>query len=135
MNKRFWALLLAALLLTGCVGKKSAPSNTVVVSRITVDYLQEEQTVEKVFVTQYKMRQILNHFRTLGQKYSPIIDPDTLTGQAFRVRVFFSDGSERLYRTKSDRYIRTNDGPWQQTDPQKLQQLNFLLLSLPADIV
>lgn len=130
--KKWVVILLAAMLLTGCSGRKRPSAR--VVSQITVAYQEYGTRVVKNYTSQYKMRQVLDRFRLLGQKYAPIIDPDTLRSTVFEVRLSFSDGTTRLYHTRSDRYIRTNDGPWQQTDPVRLQRLNDLLMSLPPDI-
>lgn len=131
--KKWLCVVLAAILLTGCSTKKH-PSGSRVVSQITVSYQENGTNIVKIYTSQYKMRQILNHFRLLGQKYSPGIDPDTLITLVFEVQLAFSDGSQRTYQTRNDRYIRTDDGPWQQTDTGRLQKLNDLLLELPADI-
>ena len=131
MKKWLCAILVVAVLV-GCTPKSSAPA-TIVVSSIFVSYPDNGVQIRHRYTTQHKMRQILNHIRLLGQKYTPILDPDTLRSTVFEIRLSFSDGSQRIYHTRSDRYIRTNNGPWQQTDPQRLQALNELLLSLPED--
>lgn len=130
--KKWLCAVLAAAVLAGCAAKSPAPGSAVV-SQITVSYTDNGTQVSHHYTSQHKMRQILNHFRTLGQKYKPVIDPDTLRTTVFEVRLFFSNGAERIYHTRSDRYIRTDNGPWQQTDPQRLQALNELLLQLPPD--
>ena len=131
--KKWLCIILAAAVLVGCAPKSSAPA-TAVVSKISVSYTENGVSVRHRYTTQYKMRQILNHIRLLGQQYSPILDPDTLRSTVFEIQLSFSDGSRRVYHTRADRYIRTNGGPWQQTDPQRLLALNELLLTLPADM-
>lgn len=131
--KKWISVILTAVMLAGCAPEKM-PAGSGVVSQITVTYQENGTQIVKNYTSQHKMRQVLDRFRLLGQKYSPIIDPDTLRSTVFEVRLSFSDGSQRLYHTRSDRYIRTNDGPWQQTDPLRMQELNDLLLHLPSDI-
>ena len=131
--KKWLCVIAAAVLLAGC-GSKTHPSGSRVVSQITVSYQENGRKTVKNYTSQHKMRQILNGFRLLGQKYTPILAPDTLRSTVFEVRLSFSNGTQRLYHTRSDRYIRTDNGPWQQTDPMRIQQLNDLLLQLPADI-
>ena len=131
--KKWICVILTAVMLAGCAPEKK-PAGSGVVSQITVTYQENGTQIVKNYTSQHKMRQVLDRFRLLGQKYSPIIDPDTLRSTVFEVRLSFSDGSQRLYHTRSDRYIRTNDGPWQQTDPLRMQELNDLLLQLPSDI-
>ena len=131
--KKWLMVILAAVLLAGCAGRKK-PTGGAVVDQITVSYQENGAQITKNYTSQHKMRQVLDQFRLLGQKYTPHMDPDTLRTTVFEVRLMFSDGSQRLYHTRSDRYIRTDNGPWQQTDPVRLQKLNDLLLSLPPDI-
>lgn len=126
-------IILVVAVLAGCASKSPAPA-AAVVDRISVSYTENGVTVRHQYTSQYKMRQILNHIRLLGQQYTPTIDPDTLRSTVFEVQLIFSDGLRRIYHTRSDRYIRTNNGPWQQTDPARLLALNELLLTLPADM-
>lgn len=131
--KKWLYILLAAVLFVGCSEKKPVLPTTAVVSRITVTYQDGNSQIVKNYTSQHKMRQILNKFRLLGQQYNPLINPENLDTTLFQVRLSFSDGSQRLYHTRSDRYIRTDDGPWRQTDAQRLQALNELLRQLPPD--
>ena len=131
--KKWLTVILVAVLLTGCAGRKK-PTGSAVVDQITVSYQENGAQITKNYTSQHKMRLVLDQFRLLGQKYTPHMDPDTLRTTVFEVRLMFSNGSQRLYHTRSDRYIRTDNGPWQQTDPVRLQKLNDLLLSLPPDI-
>lgn len=130
--KKWLCAVLAAAVLAGCAAKSPAPGSAVV-SQITVSYTDNGAQILHHYTAQHKMRQILNHIRMLGQKYKPVIDPDTLRTTVFEVQLSFSNGSVRVYHTRSDRYIRTNNGPWEQTDPKRLQALNDLFLQLPPD--
>lgn len=132
MARRIWILALAAAILcAGCKAKASA--GWPVVSQITVTCERDGALTRQTYTSQAKMRQILNHLRNLGQKFSPFVDPDTLSARIFRIHVAFTDGSSRLYQTKSDRYVRFDNEPWQQADPERIEKLNHLLQSLPGD--
>lgn len=133
MGKRFWTIILAAVLLTGCSAKKPDPGPPVVY-KITVTCRHEETVTERIYTSQPKMRQILNHLRSLGQQFTPPIDPEALSARTFHIDISFTNGSSRLYQTKADRYIRTDQAPWKQADPKQLERLNLLLLTLPPDI-
>lgn len=131
--KKWLYILLAAVIFSGCSVKTTFLPETAVVNQITVTYQDGNSQIVKNYTSQHKMRQILNKFRLLGQQYKPLINPENLDTTLFQVRLSFSDGSQRLYHTRSDRYIRTDDGPWRQTDAQRLQALNELLRQLPPD--
>lgn len=134
MRRNVLAIILsAALLLGGCHARSPARPGWPVVSQISVTRRHEGAVSTQDYTSQDKMRQILNCLRDLGQKFTPAVDPDSLSGRVFTVSVLFSDGSSRLYETKSDLYVRFDGGPWQQADPKKLERLNLLLQSLPGD--
>lgn len=132
MKKRFAAAMLGLLLLTGCGGKPSA-AGRFVVAKITVAQPQNGVLTEKTFTDQQKMGKILNLLRSLGQQFTPALDPDTLPEESIQILVRFQDGSARFYQTKSDLYIRTDQAPWQQADRGQLIKLRLLLQELSSD--
>lgn len=132
MGKRILVLLLTAALLTGC-GAKKDPEGLRVIYKITVTCHDGGSSTQQIYTTQPKIRLILNGIRTLGQQFSPAIDPETLSERTFHIDISFTDGTNRLYQTKGDRYIRTDQERWKQTDPKQLEKLNHLLLTLPGD--
>ena len=132
MTKRLTAAVLILLLLTGCAAKSSS-GGRFVVARITVIQSQDGLLTEKAFTSQQKMGQILNLLRSLGQQFTPPLDPDTLPEESIHIHVQFQDGSTRVYQTKSDLYIRTDHSPWQQADRGQLVKLRQLLQELASD--
>jgi hypothetical protein len=132
--KRSIAIVLAiVLLLAGCSTRGTLDPGFPVVSHISVICRQDGYTSEKVFTSQEKMRMILNALRTLGQQFSPSVDPEPLSARSYGVTVTMTDGSRRHYQTKGDCFIRTDENPWQQCDPKRLEKLNLLLQQLPGD--
>lgn len=131
--KKCVSIILLALCATisGC--RKQTQQTTAVVSQIAVTYEQEGALTQKVYTSSEKMRLILNALRQLGQKTSPSIDPAQATGQSYCITLTRSDGSQQIYRTKADRFILRDPGPWQQADPERIGELNQLLRSLPGD--
>ena len=134
MAKRIYVLCLAVLLLcAGCRQRSQKVESWTVVSEITVTCEQGGSVTRQIYTTQWKMREILNCIRSLGQKFTPTIDPDTLSARTYSITLTYTDGTQRIYQTKSDRYIRTCRDPWQQADPEKISELHLLLQSLPGD--
>lgn len=132
MGKRIWAVVLAAVLLSGCGEKQSTPGLGVVF-KITVTCHDGGAATQQVYTTQQKTRMILNAIRSLGQQFNPSVDPEALEDRTIDIVISFTDGSSRSYQTKGDRYIRTDQGRWRQTEPKPLERLNQLLLTLPGD--
>lgn len=134
MAKRICVLFLAVLLLcAGCRHRSQKVENWSVVSEICVTCEQGGRVTRQIYTSQWKMRQILNCIRDVGQKFTPSTDPDTLPGRIYSITLTHTDGSQRIYQTKDDCYIRICREPWQQADPQKLSELHLLLQSLPGD--
>ena len=131
--KKFFLLCMIALLCTGCRPKDTADGSFPVVSEITVTCEQGGTLTRQVYTTQWKMRQILNSLRVLGQQSTPSIDPETLTERIYCITLYHTDGSQRIYQTRPDRFIRTERGPWKQADPKKVSELHLLLQHLPGD--
>lgn len=129
MKKNLAVLLSAALLLSGC----SKPPDVKVVSQISVDWEQSDGAVDRVYTDPYKMQRVLNRMRQLGQRFSPELDPEGLKEPSVTITVAFNDGSHHRHQVKADRYIRTDNRLWQQTDPKQIQRLQFLLKALPGD--
>ena len=134
MARKVIAVLLAMVILGLCCGCLQNNSGIRVVKQISVHWMEDGNPVQRVHQNPEKMHLILNKFRTLGQQYSPNVNPDGLEDSVVTVRVLFSDGSERFYQVKPDRFIRSGQAPWQQADPKKVTALRLLLLSLPEDL-
>lgn len=140
MRKLWTAGVIAAILLifSGCLhqsGKDPVIKNWKVVSEITVTCENAGTLTRRIYTNQEKMQSILNAIRQLGQKSKPDIDPETLQMRTYCITLTHTDGSQRIYCTKGDRYIRQCRGNWQQADPEKVSELNLLLQNLPGDDV
>lgn len=134
MKQRIWSITAAVLLFcTGCMGRTPKPQNKTVVSQICVTCQQEGTAGRRTYTDGAKMKQILNALRQVGQQFDPEVDPEPLELRTYCITLTHSDGSRRSWYTKGDRYIRREDGPWQQADPKKISQLNQLLQILPGD--
>ncbi len=81
----------------------------------------------RVYQDPEQMSLILNRLRSLGQRYSPDVDPEVLSGPTISIRLIYSDGTRLEHQIKPDRYIRTGQAKWQQTDPKQIQSLMLLL--------
>lgn len=93
------------------------------VSAIEVEYGPTRQ----VYHDSEQMSLILNRLRSLGQRYSPDLDPEALSGPTVSIRLIYSDGTWLEHQIKPDRYVRTGQAKWQQADPKQIQSLMLLL--------
>ena len=131
--RRIIGLLLLVGILGMCSGCLKKSPSVRVVEQINVQWMEDGHCMCRVHQTPEKMHLILNKLRTLGQRFSTDVDPDSLETPAVTMTCVYSDGSQRIYQLKPDRFIRTGEAPWQQADPKKVTALRLLLLSLPGD--
>jgi len=132
VRKMIAAVLTVAMLgmCGGCLRKKTGVR---VVDRISVQWLENGTDVCRFHEDPEKMHLILNKVRTLGQRFSTDVDPEALDVPAVTMTLLYSDGTQRLYQIKPDRYVRIGQATWQQADPKRVTALRLLLLSLPGD--
>ena len=135
--KKFCAVLIIVLTLclSGCFHRTHTEiENWRVVSEITVTCENEGQVTRRIYTSQDKMKRIMHALRDLGQKFTPDVDPETLNIRTYCITLTHTDGSQRIYCTKGDRYIRQCRDKWQEADPEKVSELNLLLQGLPGDV-
>lgn len=103
------------------------------VEEISVQWNENNSDIRQVFRHPDKLRLILNKVRTLGQRYSVDTDPEALETPTIIMTMLYSDGEQKTYFFKPDRYVRIGDAPWQQASPKQITALRLLLQSLPGD--
>ena len=80
-----------------------------------------------------KMRAILNYLRWIDPYGTPSEDPEIMEGSLFQIVMRFSDGSEKIYRQKADRYMQIGSSGWLRIDPQKALTLSQMLGQMTSD--
>lgn len=134
MVRKIIAAVLAVGILGMCGGCLRKKPGVRVVEQISVRWAENGVDVCRIHDDPEEMHLILNKLRTLGQRYSPDIDPELLDTPIVTVALIYSDGTQRLYQIKPDRYVRIGEASWQQADPGRITALRLLLLSLPGDL-
>lgn len=127
--------LLLILLLAGCCRilpvRKAVPYR--VITQIWVVYENGELSDQRQVFQEAQMRPILDCLRHLDPYGRPQEDPEEVAGNDFRITLYYSDGTQRVYHQHSDRYLRIDDGPWRCVDQAKAMELKLLLWMLPGD--
>lgn len=137
-RKQYLYVLLALFcLLSGCCrilhNEKSAPYR--VVTQIHVMYENGALETQRHISQEVKMRPILDYLRYLDPYGRPQEDPEQISGNDCCITLHYSDGSQRIYRQRSDRYMRIDDGPWTRIDQAKAMELKMLLWVIPSDAI
>lgn len=135
MGKSVKYLMLPVLLLLclpGAMARRQGPSLPVV-DRVEVDCRQGAVHQLRRYTSGDKMSWVLNFMRLQENLGKPEEDPEAAPGDVYIVTVHLSDGRERIYRQRADRYLQKDGKPWQKIDPAWGGNFYYLLQTLPAD--
>ena len=138
VRKRIICIFQAALclLLSSCGCQEPAGQNPTalrLVTEVSVYYQNGPLFAQRHYRHEEKMRQVLNYLRTLDAYGTPEEDPEGSTGSEFQIYLYYSDGTRKRYRQKSDRFWQVEDGPWRMIDPKKAAELSQLLSITESD--
>lgn len=125
-------LLILSTLFSGC---RNVPQHSVSrsVTGITVTLENGGMQTQLKYTSSVKMRAILNYLRWIDPYGTPMEDPETVPGSLFRIVMGFSDGSEKVYLQKADRYMQIDGQPWLTIDPEKALTLSKMLGEMESD--
>ena len=126
--------LMLGIGLTGCHRSRNPePTSLRVVTEITVTYDYGSVHALRSYTHEEKMRQILNYLRQIDPYGDPAENPETADGSDYRITCHYSDGSQKCYRQKGDRYFQGADGIWRNIDPKRAMHLGFILGKMRSD--
>ena len=97
MVRKMVAVVLTVVILSMCGGCLRKKNTVRVVEQISVQWVEDGVDICRVHEDPEKMHLILNQVRTLGQRFSADVDPETLQTPAVTMSFLYSDGSQRLY--------------------------------------
>ena len=138
--KKASVIFMLLTLLAGCAGGCShrpspAPSGSGfrVVTGVTVTYQNGPIHAQRLYTNEGKMQQILNYLRLIDPYGAPEENPETAAGSDFRITISYSDGNQKTYRQKSDRFMLEEGGQWKKIDPSKAAELGRILGQMDSD--
>ena len=129
-------VILLLCVTTGCNRHPgdSGLSNCRVVTAVTVYYDNGPINTQRHYTTDSKMQQILDYLRLINPYGAPDEDPETAVGSDFYIVLSYSDGFQKFYRQKGDRFLQGTDGLWKKIDPEKAAELSKIVGQLESDI-
>ena len=139
MKKRLLALIALLLLtLTACgldsppVSNPSGPGR--MVRRIEVSAQSAGGELDRVYVTQENMNDLLALLRAMETDEIPLSEPDINGGQSYyTATVTFANGEQTVYHLLGHTYLRRGDGDWCVIDPEMSMQFVRFLQNHPTD--
>lgn len=132
MKNWLMTILSMSLFLTGGLRPQGATPCSVV-TEVRIQARAEEDTVERVYITQHKMNKVLNYLRHLDPWDPAELDVDTQAGTKYGITLTLSDGTVRTYDQTEYRYLRSEDGIWREITPELGIRLPLLIAAIPSD--
>lgn len=130
----FWLLMLILLcVFSGCQPQRQMAINGKLVTQIVVTSEDHAQFTRRFYNTNEKMQLILLYIRSLGPRFTPEEDPESLPGRIICITMRCADGSQKIYRQKDTLYFQEGNSPWMQMDPERGSQLHRILVHTPSD--
>ena len=128
-------LFLSIVLFHGCSVAEPSNSGTAgrVVVKITVSFENGPLKAYREYTAADKMQYVLNYLRYIDPYGTPKENPETATGNEYRIALVYPNGQEKIYRQKSDRFMQMHDGTWKEINPQKAQKLAEILGYFQSD--
>lgn len=130
-------LLLPALLLSGCSRWSSGPADEPqcrVVTGVAVTYENGSMHAQRQYTEAEKMRAILNYLRLIDPYGTPDEDPNQVEGSLFRIILSYSDGCQKVYLQKADRFMMVDGGQWKRINPEQATLLSEIIGQMPSDL-
>ena len=134
-SKYFFCLMLAVLsaALCCCRSKEQPQPVNRAITDITITYHSGPIQARLQYTAPEKMRAILNYLRWISPYGKPAEDPEQVEGHLFQIAVAFSDGRQKVYLQKADRYMRIDGAGWMTIDPEKALTLNKIVAEMKSD--
>lgn len=131
----FYIMLTGILLLSGCSNVIQLPQEPVssVVTSITVNYSNGPIQTLRHYTHNEKIRSILNYLRQVDAYGTPEENPETADGSDIHIVLYYSNDRLKVYRQKSDRYLKEGDAAWKKIDASKAKKLGYLLGRMESD--
>ena len=135
MKKTVCVILIFSIFfgLSACRTQQTTQSAGRVVTDITITCQNGPMQSNRHYTSTTKMRAILNYLRWIDPYGTPTEDPETMEGSLFQIVMRFSDGSEKVYKQKADRYMQIGSSDWLRIDPQKAMTLSQMVGQMASD--
>ena len=115
--------------------RKHPPDNRPVcrvVTQVDITSVQERAQIHRRYTDPAKMEWALIWLRLCKPQYTRQPSSEHL-GDIYEIRLQFSDGSHRLYRQTSHRYLSRDGGLWKAIEPSHATGLYTLMRTFPSD--
>lgn len=129
MKKIAW-LLMFSLFLGGCSLSRKTPDYRVVTG-VQVQYRQQDSTIERTYTKSASIQSVLTYLRLL-RPFGPVT-PEGEANSTCQITLQYSHGPDSVYLQQGQRYLRKDDGDWENINNSYASLLFPLLLLLPSD--
>ncbi len=114
---RFLLILLTAFLSPNSVSTATPAANRVV-TQIDVTVMQDNHATTITYTDDRQMESILTYLRVTDPMVTKQFEPDSFRSGSYTFTIYFSDGTQNIYRQIYHDYLQKNDGHWQRIGPK-----------------
>ncbi len=119
-------------ILPGC-GAKHTSNPPRLVTQVEIQCSRSGAALQRHYTAPEKMSSVLNYMRRLEGHGPPDTDPERILGDAYKIILHLSDGQQRVYYQRADRYFSRCCGPWEVIDPVQAAALSAMVDTMPSD--
>lgn len=127
------ALFLPVLFLFSGCSPKSAPEELQYVTAVEIQYRFQDGELHRRYTDCGKIDVILRYLYALEPWGQAEEDPEQIQGDLCKIRVFLSNGKQRLYRQIHNRYFSVDSHRWQKIKESEGAILFHLLSHIESD--
>ena len=123
-------------LLCGCSRSAATPATRPpfrVVDHIGITFQKGPLDFQRSYSSPEKVQKILDYLMIIDPYGTPAEDPEQIGNTEFCIRLYYTDGSEKIYHQRGQRYMKVQNGDWKYIDPEKAEQLSQILSQTPSD--
>ena len=113
----FLMILLTSFLSPGHTAQP-VPEGNRVVTQIEVIAVHNGQSASAVYTDSAQIESILTYLRVTDPSGTTQFEPDSFRADCYTFVIYFSDGSQNIYRQIYHDYLQKNDGRWQRIGPK-----------------
>lgn len=134
MKRKILVLFILCVgMLLGCQEKNEPEISLVTGVEITCRH--GDETIHRIYTQPGKVQRVLYYLRLQETKGYARVDPERILGDAAWIRVQLSDGKQRVYRQRADRFVSRDCHRWKRIDESWGRRLYSMMLLIPSDPV
>ncbi len=133
MKKVSVFVILICIALSGCHKNQDGAHPFRLVTGIDVSFDNGPLHTQRHYTASAKIRSILHYLRWIDPYGSPEENPEDVPGSSIQITLTYSDGTQKHYAQKADRYFLEEGKSWLRIKPEDARILCQMLGEMESD--